>query len=143
MDLERAVGHRHRVVPHLGSACLMVGMPTERAPRAWQAPPDVGLARAEQNRSARPATRWVRRAMPIFNATIDFEYRYIAPRGVPSLGREEVVRLAIAGAPVPQIATFTGHSLRHVEAILDAHYLGRDIQLAEAAVLKLEQRTKL
>jgi len=30
-----------------------------------------------------------------------------------------------------------------VEAILDAHYLGRDIQLAEAAVLKLEARTKL
>jgi hypothetical protein len=26
---------------------------------------------------------------------------------------------------------------------LDAHYLGRDIQLAEAAVLKLEARTKL
>jgi integrase len=54
-----------------------------------------------------------------------------------------VVRLAIAGATVPQIATFTGHSLKDVEAILDAHYLGRDIQLAEAAVLKLEQRTKL
>ncbi|MCG2628825.1 tyrosine-type recombinase/integrase [Bradyrhizobium sp. WYCCWR 13023] len=54
-----------------------------------------------------------------------------------------VVRLAIAGATVPQIATFTGHSLRDVEAILDAHYLGRDIQLAEAAVLKLEGRTKL
>jgi integrase len=54
-----------------------------------------------------------------------------------------VVRLAIAGATVPQIATFTGHSLRDVEAILDAHYLGRDIQLAEAAVLKLEARTKL
>jgi hypothetical protein len=45
--------------------------------------------------------------------------------------------------PVPQIATFTGHSLRDVEAILDAHYLGRDVQLAEAAVLKLEARTKL
>jgi len=43
---------------------------------------------------------------------------------------------------VPQIATFTGHSLKDVEAILDAHYLGRDIQLAEAAVLKLEKRTK-
>jgi hypothetical protein len=41
------------------------------------------------------------------------------------------------------LATFTGHSLRDVEAILDAHHLGRDIQLAEAAVLKLEQRTKL
>ena len=54
-----------------------------------------------------------------------------------------VVRLAVAGATVPQIATFTGHSLKDVEAILDAHYLGRDIQLAEAAVLKLEQRTKL
>ena len=31
---------------------------------------------------------------------------------------------------------------RH-KAILDAHYLGRDIQVAEEAVLKLEQRTKL
>jgi hypothetical protein len=29
-----------------------------------------------------------------------------------------------------------------LEAILDAHYLGRDVQLAEAAVLKLEKRTK-
>jgi hypothetical protein len=44
---------------------------------------------------------------------------------------------------VPQIATLTGHSLRYVEAILDVHYLGRDTQLAEAAVLKLEARTKL
>jgi integrase len=54
-----------------------------------------------------------------------------------------VVRLAIAGASVPQIAAVTGHSLKDVEAILDAHYLGRDIQLAEVAVLKLEARTKL
>ena len=54
-----------------------------------------------------------------------------------------VVRLALAEATVPQIATFTGHSLRDVEAILDAHYLGRDIALAEQAVLKLEARTKL
>jgi integrase len=54
-----------------------------------------------------------------------------------------VVRLAIAGATVPQIAAVTGHSLKDVEAILDAHYLGRDIQLAEEAVLKLEARTKL
>jgi integrase len=54
-----------------------------------------------------------------------------------------VVRLAIAGASVPQIAAVTGHSLKDVETILDAHYLGRDIQLAEAAVLKLEARTKL
>ncbi|HSR77973.1 MAG TPA: tyrosine-type recombinase/integrase, partial [Xanthobacteraceae bacterium] len=54
-----------------------------------------------------------------------------------------VVRLALADATVPQIATFTGHSLRDVEAILDAHYLGRDVQLAEIAVMKLETRTKL
>jgi integrase len=54
-----------------------------------------------------------------------------------------VVRLALAEATVPQIATFTGHSLKDVEAILDAHYLGRDVQLAEAAMLKLEKRTKL
>jgi integrase len=54
-----------------------------------------------------------------------------------------VVRLALADATVPQIATFTGHSLRDVEAILDAHYLGRDAKLAEVAIMKLETRTKL
>ena len=54
-----------------------------------------------------------------------------------------VVRLALADATVPQIATFTGHSLHGVEAILDAHYLGRDVKLAEIAVMKLETRTKL
>jgi hypothetical protein len=59
------------------------------------------------------------------------------------LGGSAVVHLALAEATVPQIATFTGHSLEDVEAILDAHYLGRDVQLAEAAVLKLEKRTKL
>ncbi len=54
-----------------------------------------------------------------------------------------VVRLALAGATVPQIATLTGHSLKDVEAILDAHYLGRDVELAEIAIQKLEARTKL
>jgi hypothetical protein len=51
--------------------------------------------------------------------------------------------MALAEATVPQIATFIGHSLKDVEAIRDAHYLDRDVLLAEAAVLKLEQRTKL
>jgi hypothetical protein len=43
------------------------------------------------------------------------------------------------------MATFTGQSLKDVETILDAHYLGRDIQLAEAAVLssKREQNCKM
>jgi integrase len=53
-----------------------------------------------------------------------------------------VVRLALAEATVPQIATFTGHSLRDVEAILDKHYLGRDVRLAEDAVRKLERKEK-
>lgn len=53
-----------------------------------------------------------------------------------------VVRLALAGASVPEIATFTGHSLKDVESILDAHYLGRDVKLAENAVRKLNRAGK-
>jgi hypothetical protein len=44
-------------------------------------------------------------------------------------------------ATVPQIAAVTGHSLKDVEAIPDAHSLGRDSQLAE--VPALEARTNL
>jgi len=33
--------------------------------------------------------------------------------------------------------------LRDVEATLDAHYPGRDVKLAEIAIMKLETRTKL
>jgi len=40
---------------------------------------------------------------------------------------------------VPQIATFTGHSLNDLEA----HYLGCDVQLAEIAAMKLEARTRV
>jgi hypothetical protein len=54
-----------------------------------------------------------------------------------------VVRLALADATAPQIATFTGRCLKDIEAILDAHSLGCDVKLAEAAVLKLEARTKV
>jgi integrase len=48
-----------------------------------------------------------------------------------------VTRLALAQCTVPQIAAITGHSLKDVEAILDAHYLGGDVELAEAAIVKL------
>jgi integrase len=48
-----------------------------------------------------------------------------------------VTRLALAGCTVPQIASITGHSLKDVEAILDAHYLGGKVELAEAAIIKL------
>jgi integrase len=50
-----------------------------------------------------------------------------------------VTRLFEAGATVPEIASITGHSLRDVEAILDAHYFGRTTELAKSAIAKLEQ----
>ncbi len=53
-----------------------------------------------------------------------------------------VTRLALAGCSEAEIATITGHSLRDVGAILDAHYLKRDGGLAESAIRKLESRTK-
>jgi integrase len=48
-----------------------------------------------------------------------------------------VTRLALAGCTVPQIAAITGHSMKDVESILEAHYLGGAIELAEAAIVKL------
>lgn len=54
-----------------------------------------------------------------------------------------VTRLAIAGCTEPEIATITGHSMRDVRSILDAHYLHRDTALAENAIAKLERRTQL
>ncbi len=49
-----------------------------------------------------------------------------------------VTRLAMAGCSVPQIAAVTGHSLRQVHAILDAHYLKREESMAVDAVRKRE-----
>jgi hypothetical protein len=48
-----------------------------------------------------------------------------------------VTRLALAHCTVPQMAAITGHSLKDVESILDAHYLGGTVELAEAAIIKL------
>lgn len=49
-----------------------------------------------------------------------------------------VTRLALAGCTVPQIAGFTGHSLKDVERILQAHYLGGKFELAEQAMAMRE-----
>ena len=49
-----------------------------------------------------------------------------------------VTRLALVGCTEAQIASITGHSLRDVHSILDAHYLHRDPALAESAITKLE-----
>ena len=49
-----------------------------------------------------------------------------------------VTRLALSGCNTAQIASITGHSMKDVESILDAHYMGGKIELAEQAILKLE-----
>lgn len=49
-----------------------------------------------------------------------------------------VTRFALGGCSEAEIATFTGHSLKDVGAILDAHYLRRDSRMAESALLKTE-----
>jgi integrase len=48
-----------------------------------------------------------------------------------------VTRLALVGCTVPEIASFTGHSMQSVQQILDAHYLGGRVELAESAIKKL------
>ena len=53
-----------------------------------------------------------------------------------------VTRLALAECTEAEIATITGHSLRDVRSILNAHYLHRDPALAESAIRKLEKRTE-
>jgi integrase len=53
-----------------------------------------------------------------------------------------VTRLALVGCTEAEIAAITGHSLRDVGRILDAHYLHRDPALAGAAITKLETRTR-
>ena len=53
-----------------------------------------------------------------------------------------VTRLAFAECTVPQIASITGHSLTDAQSILDAHYLGGRVELAEEAIRKLETRTQ-
>jgi integrase len=50
-----------------------------------------------------------------------------------------VTRLALVGCTEAEIAAISGHSLRDVRSILDAHYLHRDPQLADAAITKLER----
>jgi len=54
-----------------------------------------------------------------------------------------VTRLALAQCTEAEIATITGHTLRDVRSILDAHYLHRDPALAESAIRKLETGTKI
>jgi integrase len=47
-----------------------------------------------------------------------------------------VTRFAMSGCTYAEIATFTGHSLNDIAAILDAHYLSRDPRMAKSALKK-------
>lgn len=53
-----------------------------------------------------------------------------------------VTNLALAGCSNSEIASITGHALRDVDAILDAHYLGGREKLADQAIAKLEAARK-
>jgi len=50
-----------------------------------------------------------------------------------------VTRLALSNCSVPEIASITGHSMKTVQEILDAHYLGGRVELAESAIKKLSE----
>ena len=69
----------------------------------------------------------------VTNAALDDGVRFNDLRGTA------VTRLALAGCTVPEIAALTGHSLKDVERILQAHYLGGKFELAEQAMTKLEK----
>ena len=58
------------------------------------------------------------------------------------LRRTAVVKLATAGATVPEIAAVTGHSIERTTAILE-HYLPRNVDMARSAVAKLEKSNAL
>ncbi len=55
------------------------------------------------------------------------------------LRRTAVVRLARAGATVPEIAAITGHTIHRTQYILE-RYLPRDVHMARAAIVKLERQ---
>jgi integrase len=52
-----------------------------------------------------------------------------------------ITMLAEAGCTVPEIASVTGHSFKHVTHILEV-YLSRTRALADAAIVKLDRRQK-
>src|SRR5882757_7588191 len=69
-----------------------------------------------KNRSSRPTIFSVRRAMPIFNAAIDVQYRFVTPSGVPSLGREEIPVILVPARPAHDVdAGSTAKYLAHIQ----------------------------
>jgi integrase len=88
--------------------------------------------RGEQWTSDGFRTSWGK-AFDKADSLVDTDLRFNDLRGTA------VTRLALAGCTVPEIAALTGHSLKDVERILQAHYLGGKFELAEQAMVKLEE----
>jgi len=97
-------------------------------------------ARACEQRGAAVDLQWRPRVLAQSRRRGQVGWRDIAP--LHDLRGTAVTRLALAGCTDAEIATLTGHSLKDVHSILDAHYLNCDPALAESAVGKLESRTK-
>ncbi|MDX5593831.1 tyrosine-type recombinase/integrase [Pseudovibrio sp. SPO723] len=53
-----------------------------------------------------------------------------------------ITRWAADGATVPQIAALSGHSMRDVEKILEAHYLADHQRLGDAVILRIDGEQK-
>src|SRR4030088_2524477 len=54
--------------------------------------------------------------MPIFNAGIDVQYRFVAPCGVPGLGREEIPVILVPARPAHEVdAGSTAKYLAHIQ----------------------------
>lgn len=51
-----------------------------------------------------------------------------------------VTRLALSGCTAQEIGAITGHSEKEVSKILEAHYIGGRIELAEQAIIKIDAR---
>jgi hypothetical protein len=117
---------------------LISAIGEEKAPSVFaeKAAASARIRKEEKMKHALQATRSATRAQPQGDfaahlAAGEITTCYCACRGGPLRRGTAVVRLALAEATVPQIATFTSQSLKGVDAILDAQYRGRAIQLAE------------
>ena len=62
----------------------------------------------------------------------------IVDRTFHDLRGTTVVWLARAGCSEAEIAGVTGHAISQVKTILEHHYLGRDVEVARNAIVKLE-----
>jgi integrase len=100
-----------------------------------------GLARASTS-----LTIVTYRGRPVKYLRFNERFRRVAERAnvdaqARDLRRTAMVRMAEAGATVPQIASVSGHSIEATQRILE-HYLPRNRDLAEIAITRLAEYKK-